>query len=128
MRSATELYGPNGDAVAAHIARCKTLSSKEWKQLSDVARLSYGTQTSTAARVWDAVVDAKLSFAWQKVIETLWEVARQSHGGRSLSEWILGFSAAANAGCGLSVRHIIASKDFDALYGPWASVMDADNE
>ncbi len=90
--------GPNGEAVAALIERCKTLTPDEVTRLV-AARAAAGYAARYAA--WAAAGDA----AW----------------------YAAGYAAryaAGYAACALVVRDLIPPKQFDLLYGPWSKAIE----
>jgi hypothetical protein len=102
---AWQALGPNGEAVAALIKRCRTLTKGEAKQLSaarDAARDAARSAAWSAAR--DAAGDAAVGAAWDAAVGAAWDAARY-------------------AAWALMVKDLITPEQFDLLYGPWALVM-----
>ena len=95
---AWQALGPNGEAVAAHIEQCKTITPEQGRQL-DAA--------------WFAARDAARDAAWF--------AARDA--ARDAAGYAAGF-AARDAALALVVRDLITPEQFDLLYGTWASVME----
>jgi hypothetical protein len=91
--------GPNGEAGAAMIERCRTIMAEQAERL-DAAR--------RAAR--DAARDAAQRVARDAVWDAAWDAARD---------------AAGDAAGALLVRDLITAEQFDLLYGPWKSVMES---
>ena len=94
---AWQALGPNGEAVAALIKRCRTMTYDEAEQLS-----AAGSAARYAAR------DA----AWSAARDAAGDAARYA-----------ARDAARYAAWALMVKDLITPEQFDLLYGPWASVM-----
>ena len=106
---AWQALGPNGEAVAALIERCKTTTFDEgrrWAAARDAARAA----AWAAAR--DATWDAARAAAWAAAWDAAWAAARAAAG-----------DAAGDAAGALVVRDLISPEQFDLLYGPWKEVM-----
>ena len=108
--------GPNGEAVAALIERAGHLTLDEAGRLADAAWSAAGDAAWAAAA--DAAWDAARSAAWSAA----WNAARYAarRAARSAAR-----NAAWDAALALVVRDLISQKQFQVLYGPWASVMEA---
>ena len=92
---AAQALGPNGEAVAALIERCKTITYEQAHQL-------YAAWDAAWAAAWDAAWDAA------------WGAARAA-----------ARDAARDAARALIVRDLITPAQFDLLYNPWKSVMES---
>lgn len=95
--------GPNGREVAAIIARAKKLTFAETADLL-VARDAAWDAASDAAwdAAWDAARGAARGGAWSAVMDVAWDAASAT-----------------------LTRDLITPTQFDCLYGPWATVIDA---
>ena len=119
---AWQALGPNGEAVAAHIEQCKTITPEQGRQL-DAAR--YAARDAAGYAAWDAAAyaaayaarDAARGAARDAARDAAWDAARDAAG------YAAGF-AARDAALALVVRDLITPEQFDRLYGPWASVME----
>ena len=90
--------GPNGEAVAAHIERCKTITADEAERL-------YAAWDAARDAAWDAAGNAAWNAAWNAARDAAWDAA-----------------------FALVVRDLISPEQFDLLYGPWASVFGVADE
>ena len=99
---AYEAFGPNGAAVAALIVRAGRLTGDEANRLS----AAWFAATDAA---WFAATDAARDAAWFAA----WFAARDA-----------ATDAATDATLALVVQDLIAPEQFNALYGPWARVID----
>ena len=97
---AWQALGPNGEAVAAHIERCKTITSEQARRLD-----------AEQDAAWDAVAARRAARNAARNAITAQPAA-----------WPAA-SAARDAAFVLVVRDLITPEQFDLLYGPWASVM-----
>jgi hypothetical protein len=112
---AWQALGPNGEAVAAHIEQCKTITPEQARQL-DAA--------------WFAARDAARNaiaagFAAWYAASAAWPAARDAARNAiaaQVAAWPAAY-AAWDAAFVLVVRDLITPEQFDRLYGPWASVM-----
>ena len=142
---ATQALGPNGEAVAALIERCRTMTATEAKQLAvawGAAQRAARVAAWGAARdaAWGAVCDAArgaiCDAAWGAVCDAAWgavcDAARDAAwGAAQRAAQRAARDAARDAVCdaawgaalALLVRDLITPAQFDLLYGPWASVM-----
>ena len=93
---AWQALGPNGEAVAALIERCRTLTADE------VGRLD---------AAWNAALNAARNAAWYAA----WNAARNA-------AWY----AAWNAARALVTRDLITPDQFQTLAGPWIEVIGDD--
>jgi hypothetical protein len=122
---AWQALGPNGEAVAALIERCKTLTYGEVRQLAaawaaarDAAWDAAWGETWNSARgaawdaAWDSARDAARGAAWEAARDSAWDSAWNAAGG-----------AAGDAALALTVKDLITPDQFDLLYGPWEKVM-----
>ena len=91
-------FGPQGEAVAALIDRAGRLTEEEGKELA-----AAWAARDAACDAWDAACDARAA---------AWDAARDA-----------ACDAAWGAASALVVRDLISPERFDALYGPWASVI-----
>ncbi len=99
--------GPNGREVAALIDRAGRLTDDEARRLTAARDAAWGAAWGAA---WDAAWDAARDAAWGAAWGAALSAARD---------------AAWSAAWALVVRDLITTVQFDALYGPWASVMEA---
>ncbi|MGP8182114.1 MAG: hypothetical protein ACLP1E_15280 [Acidimicrobiales bacterium] len=106
---AWQVFGPNGEAVATLIKRCRTLTYDEAEQLS-----AAWNAAKDAAR--DAARDAAWDAAWPAARAAAWAIAWHAAG-------VTARATAWDAAIALVVEDLITPKQFDFLYGPWASVM-----
>ena len=138
---AWQALGPNGEAVAALIKRCRTMTYDEAEQLSaagnaagDAARDAAGDAAGYAAgyaatyAAWDAAGDAARSAArsaaWSAARYAAWDAARSAAWDAAWdAAWAAAWSAARSAAWALMVKDLITPEQFDLLYGPWALVM-----
>jgi len=108
-------FGPNGEAVAALIERARNLTSDQafllgaaWDATRDADKTTawYAARHASRGSVWgasrDAVRDAVRENSW----DGIWYAVRAA-------------TIAVVAG------DLISEEDFNTLYGPWASVMEA---
>ena len=132
---AWQALGPNGEAVAALIKRCRTMTYDEAEQLSaawSAARSAAGDAAWYAARdaawdaagdaTWDAARDAAWYAARSAAWYATWDAARDA--ARSAARDAT-WSAAWSATRALMVKDLITPEQFDLLHGPWASVMES---
>jgi hypothetical protein len=130
---AWQALGPNGEAVAALIKRCRTMTYDEAEQLSaagsaarDAARYAAWSAARYAARY--AARDAARYAAWDAAGSAARYAAR--YAARDAARDAAGDAAryaardaARYAAWALMVKDLITPEQFDLLYGPWASVM-----
>ncbi len=114
---AWQALGPNGEAVAALIERCKTLTYDEAKQLSAawaaVRAAAWGAARAAARdAAWAAARDAARAAARGAARGAVWGAAREA-----------AWDAARDAVWALIVRDLISPELFEVLYGPWRSVI-----
>ncbi len=102
---AWQVFGPNGEAVATLIKRCRTLTYDEAEQLSAAWNAA-----------WAAARDAARDAAWPAARAAAWAIAWDAAG-------VTARATAGDAAIALVVEDLITPKQFDFLYGPWASVM-----
>jgi hypothetical protein len=98
---AWQALGPNGEAVAALIERCKTLTYGEAKQLG---------------AAWDSARDAARGAAWDSARAAARVAAWNAAG---YAAW----DAAWDSAWALMTKDLITPDQFDLLYGPWEKVM-----
>ena len=118
---AWQALGPNGEAVAALIERCKTLTYGEVRQLVaawDAARNAARDAARGAAwyATWGAARGAARDAARVAARVAAWDAARDS-------AWNAAGGAAGDAALALTVKDLITPDQFDLLYGPWEKVM-----
>ena len=126
--------GPNGEAVVAHIERCRTITADQAQRLYvawDAARSAarYAAWDAAWYAAWDAAWYAARCAAWYAARCAAWYAARDA-------AWYAAWSAARyaaryaawDAGLALVVRDLISPEQFDILYGPWASVFGVADE
>lgn len=106
--------GPNGEAVAALIEQCRALTPEQAAQLAAAG-------TAAGAAVWAAVGDAVWAAVGASARAAAGTVARAAM-------WAAGGDAGGAAAWALIVRDLITPEQFDLLYGPWASVMEVQND
>jgi len=113
---AWQALGPNGEEVAALIARATFLTAARLAAW-DAARLAARDAARLAAR------DAARLAAWDATRLAARDAARlAARDATRLAAWDAR-NAAWDAALGLVVRDLIAPEQFDLLYGPWASVI-----
>jgi hypothetical protein len=130
---AWQALGPNGEAVAALIERCKTLTYGEAKQLGaawGAARNAAWVAARDAARgaAWDSARDAARGAAWDSARVAAWDAAGYAawDSARAAARYAAGYAAwnaAGDAALALTVKDLITPDQFDLLYGPWEKVM-----
>ena len=129
-----QVFGPNGEAVAAHIERCKTITADEmarlyaaWRSARNAARSAAFNAAWNAARnaLRNAAFNAAFNAAWDAARYPLGDAARNAAGNAA---WNTAEDAAWYAGAALVVRDLISPEQFDLLYGPWASVFGVADE
>ena len=117
---AWQVFGPNGERVAAIVDRASRLTADEVDRLDaawDAARDAAGAAARAAARAaaWAAAWDAALAAAWDAARDAArdaaWAAAR----------------AAARASIAETVRDLITPEQYELLAGPWNTVI-ADGE
>jgi hypothetical protein len=114
---AWQALGPNGEAVAALIKRCRTMTYDEAEQL-------FAARSAARYAAWDAAWSAAGSAAWSAAGEAARDAAGDA--ARYAAWYAAGEaagSAARDAAWALMVKDLITPEQFDLLYGPWASVM-----
>lgn len=106
--------GPNGQEVAAFIERCRAITPAQARRLYaagvaawGASRRAAGCASRLAAQGSDrgAALVAARDAVWDSTTVAVWDTA--------------GYALAA-----LVVRDLISPEQFDALYGPWRSVME----
>ena len=101
---AWQALGPNGEAVAAHIERCKTITSEQARRLD-----------AEQDAAWDAIAAQDAArFTARRAARNA--IAAQDVDAAAYAAW--------PAALALVVRDLITPEQFDLLYGPWASVME----
>ena len=135
--AAWQALGPNGEAVAALIERCKTLTYGEVRQLAaagdaagDSARVAARDSAGYAAR--DAARDSARYAARVAARDSAGDAARVAArvAARDAAwyatwgaAWDSARDAAGDAALALTVKDLITPDQFDLLYGPWEKVM-----
>jgi hypothetical protein len=115
-RPAHELFGPQGEAVTALIARARTITGAEAAELS-------ARRWNTLA--WDAAWDAARDAAWYAARYAAWNAARYAAWNATRdATW----NAARYAAEALILRDIVGTKGctqdvYDLLTSPWAKVI-----
>lgn len=92
------VLGPNGERVAEILERARQITYVEATNLHAARDAALGTTREAA---WDAARDAVLGTAW----DAAWRTAR-------------------DAALAVLVQDLITPDQFQALYGPWARVID----
>lgn len=124
--------GPNGEAVVALIERAKNTTYDEVARLGAVRVAVQDTAAWYAARnaaqyaAWYAARLAAQDTAWYAAQvapqDTAWYAAQDA---ARIAAWVAAQDAARVAAMALVVRDTITTEQFDQLYGPWKSVMEA---
>ena len=104
---AWQALGPNGEAVAAPIEQVRSLTSEHAQRLASAWRAA-----------WRAAWDAARYAAWDAARDAAWGAARNA-------AWYAAAGMAGDAAAALVVRDLISDEQFQVLYGPWASAMEA---
>ncbi len=125
---AWQVFGPNGEAVATLIKRCRTLTYDEAEQLSAAWNAAWvdwtAARDAARAAAWATVWDAARAEAWNAAWNAAWGAAWGAAGAVARGAVRDAARAAAgDAAIALVVEDLITPKQFDFLYGPWASVM-----
>jgi len=114
---AHEVFGPNGAAVAALIARAGRLTRDESNRLGAAGGAARGAASGAA---WGAAGYAARGAAWGAAWYAAGYAAR--YAARGAAEYAAGY-AAGYAAFALLVQDLISEEHFNTLYGPWASVI-----
>ena len=132
---AWQALGPNGEAVADVIERCKTLTDEQAKHLAAARAATplgtplgppLGTPLGTplgpplGTPLWDAARAAAWAAARDAAWDAAWDAARAA---ARDAAWDAARDAARDAALALLVHDLITAEQFDLLYGPWQSVM-----
>lgn len=126
MSSATDLYGPNGEEVADFIDRCGMVTFDQARALGNVVEeIKIDTLVAFGARAQKST----WLVAWDQTIREISKFGREEEVCRAIDNattptWKLAWDAILLAVLALAARDIISKEQFDALYGPWASVME----
>jgi hypothetical protein len=126
------VFGHNGYAVAKLIERTSRMTADEAEQL-------YGTMGALTRKaswredrdsIWSIARDQGRLPTWRAArkaaISAVWDTAWvNAHGGAWDPRWDYAEIAACAAVSALIVQDWILEEHFDALYDPWASVMEA---
>jgi hypothetical protein len=125
-RPAHELFGPQGEAVVALIARARTVTDEEASGL-------YAARYAARYATWDATRDAAEYAAWVAAWVAAGDAARYAarDAARDAAEyaaWVAAWDAAGDAAAALVLRDIVGTKDwtqdvYDLLTAPWAKVI-----
>ena len=131
----TQKYGPQTPEIEALIAKIETISLDQARALAaawDAAwndALDAAVRNAALAAVRNAVRDA----AWAVALDAAWDAldaAWDALDAALAAAWAVASAAAWNAAwdavLALMVRDLISGDQFDVLYGPWASVMEAE--
>ena len=114
---AHEALGPQGEHVAALVARCSTLTSDEVRRLVaawDAARVA----------AWDAARVAARDAAWDAAQVAARDVARvAAQAAAQVAARAAARAAARDAAWALITRDLIATEHYDTLTRPWRSVV-----
>jgi hypothetical protein len=105
-------YGPNTKAVAALIARVKTLTPDEADRMRDASTLTVEWSRARREARRKAGVRGRLE-AWDAARDAAWNATQTDAG-----------VVAGDAAVALVVEDLISREHFKALYAPWASVME----
>lgn len=118
-----EDFGPNGEEVMELIKKARNLTLEQVQGLDAAwgirrrpyrgAQIPHAVWGASSYAVWDTVWDAVCDGAWGCVWDDAWDDA---------------WDAVWNAARALVVRDRISEEHFNILYGPWASVMEIDQE
>jgi hypothetical protein len=152
-----EDFGPNGEAVLALIERARNITPTEasgliaaWDAAWDAAWRASRNAARSAAwdaewdafdyaawdaawrasrhaawdAAWRASRNAARSAAWDAAWDAAWRAARNAS--RSAA-WNAVRDAAGDAAAAMVVKDLIIPEHFDALYSPWASVMEKES-
>jgi hypothetical protein len=127
--------GPNGQEIAALIERCRTLQGNEIRELAaaraaaraaawGAARAAAGDAARVAARA--AARDAARAAAWGAARAAAGDAARVAarDAARAAARDAAGAAAGGAAGA-LCVRDLVTPDQFDVLYSPWRTVIEA---
>ena len=110
-----EKYGPNTTEVEALLEKIKTITPEQAKALDAPYapwKAVWGVLTAARGAGREAALEAALEAAWVAVRETAWDA---------------GWVAVWDAVLVTVTKDLISQKEFDLLYGPWASVMEVEN-
>ena len=127
---AWQALGPNGEAVAAHIERCKTITSEQARRLDaeqDAAWDAVAVWTAARDAAWFAAKDAIVAGPASGYAIAAQDAARfaaRNAARNAIAAQDAAWPAAWPAALALVVRDLITPEQFDLLYGPWASVME----
>jgi hypothetical protein len=118
-------YGPQTTEIEAFIERLKMATPEQIDALSNA--YDNAARSDEAREAWHTARSAELHAERALMREAAWRVAWDSSGigDRNIS-WYSAWYATWYPILALVVRDLIATTDFDLLYGPWASVMDAE--
>jgi hypothetical protein len=144
---AWQALGPNGEAVATLIERCRTLTYDEARQLDAARSAAWSAAWYAAgaaawyaaeAAAWDAAGGAAWAAAWDAARSAARSAAGDAarSAARSAAWYAAGDAAraaarvaagyaAGDAARALMVKDLITPEQFDLLHGPWASMMES---
>ena len=113
-------YSPHSAAVAAHVARCRSLTVAEIERLA--GEDEWSAEHARALTEASRAVGRRVEFlVWDLTWDLVWDAAQRD----DLPAHVVGRAAsiAADAAVALAARDLISPEQFDLLYGPWAAVM-----
>ncbi len=115
-------YGPQTVEIKIIIKRLRTATLEQIKSLSDARTRSRSEESWNAL---DAARDAAWDTEWgEELKESLDLALNEAWSASSKEVWYYAFEAVCDALLALLVRDLITPDQFDALYVPWASVME----
>ena len=106
---AWQVFGPNGEAVVELIEQAARMTEDEVARMND----PYAARDAARDAAWNAS-----HAAWYAARYAARDTAR-------VAAWNAARDAARYAAAALVVRDLISEEDFQILYRPWASVMEA---
>lgn len=120
--------GPNGEEVAALIAVASRITYDQAQKLAAAQAAAWdGAQAAAQAAARAAARDAARAAAWDAAWDGVGDAARAAARAAAWgAAWGAAWDAAWDAAAALVVRDRVTGNVFDTLYGPWASVMDAE--
>ncbi len=124
---AWQVFGPNGEAVVELIEQAARMTEDEVARMND----PYAARDAARDAAWNASHAAWIA-AWNAWIaawnasHAAWYAARYAARDTArVAAWNAARDAARYAAAALVVRDLISEEDFQILYRPWASVMEA---
>jgi len=139
---AQEVFGPNGEAVAALLERAWHLTADEADRLRTAWDAAWGATRDAA---WGATRDATMDATRDATRDAAWDAAWAATRGATRgatrdatrdatrgatrdatrdAAWGATRGAARDAALALIVRDLISEEHFNTLYGPWVSVIE----